>query len=112
MPRRALLPGIRERIYTDIVTQMGLPAPEQEVRFHPKRKWRFDLAWSQAKVAVEIEGGIYTGGRHTRPKGYLSDMEKYNSAAILGWVVIRVVPRQLLQASHLQQIRTVVLSRL
>jgi very-short-patch-repair endonuclease len=109
---KKLMPGVRERVYTDMVVQMGLPAPKQEVRFHPERKWRFDLAWPEVKVAVEIEGGIYSGGRHTRPAGYIADMEKYNQASILGWTVIRVSPQQLLKARHLQQIRTVVLSRM
>lgn len=68
----------------------------KEVLFHSKRKWRFDFANLQYKVAVEVEGGAYTKGRHTRPKGFIADMEKYNAAAELGWIVLRYTPQQML----------------
>lgn len=63
--------------------------PVREHRFHPTRRWRFDFAFPDQKLAVEIEGGIWTGGRHTRGSGYKGDMEKYNEAALLGWKVLR-----------------------
>jgi len=66
-----------------------LQKPEREFLFHPVRKWRFDFAWPDKKIAVEVEGGIWTGGRHTRGKGFLDDCEKYNQAALLGWMVLR-----------------------
>lgn len=65
------------------------PPPVEEFRFHPTRKWRFDFAWPERKIALEIEGGTWVAGRHTRGKGYESDCQKYNEAAILGWLVIR-----------------------
>ena len=68
------------------------PGMEQEYKFMPKRRWRFDLAWPKHKIACEIEGGIWTNGRHTRGKGYEADCEKYSTAAINGWTVIRVTP--------------------
>ena len=60
---------------------------EREFRFHDKRRWRFDLAWPDYKVAVEIDGGQFKkfGGRHARD----SDREKMNNAVILGWSVLR-----------------------
>lgn len=73
----------------------GLPAPVREHRFHPDRKWRFDYAWPAVKVALEVEGGIWTRGRHTRPKGFLADIEKYNAAAVMGWRVLRCTPETL-----------------
>ncbi|GAB4528477.1 MAG: hypothetical protein OHK0046_47340 [Anaerolineae bacterium] len=63
--------------------------PEQEYRFTKGRRWRFDRAWPKYKVAVELEGGVYSGGRHTRGKGYIADCDKYNSAALAGWLVLR-----------------------
>jgi len=62
---------------------------EDEHRFHPTRRWRFDFAWPSKKIAVEIEGGTWTGGRHTRGAGFQKDCEKYNAAAVLGWTVLR-----------------------
>ena len=61
-----------------------------EYEFHKPRRWRFDLAWIDKKLAVEVEGGVWTNGRHTRPKGFINDCEKYNQAALDGWRVLRV----------------------
>jgi hypothetical protein len=62
---------------------------EKEHRFHPVRKWRFDY-FHKSGVAIELEGGIFTGGRHTRGPGFLKDMEKYNNASSRGILVFRV----------------------
>jgi len=70
----------------------GLPTPVAEHRFHPTRLWRFDYAWPAQKIALECEGGIWTGGRHINPAGFIADLEKYNAAAVLGWRVIRLTP--------------------
>lgn len=59
-------------------------------RFHPTRQWRFDFAWPQRKVALEVDGGVHTGGRHTTGTGFTEDCEKVNAAVILGWRVLRV----------------------
>lgn len=64
---------------------MGGPTPEEEYRFHPSRKWRFDRAWPDKKVALEVEGK-----GHAKWNRYHSDIEKYNEAARLGWTVIRL----------------------
>jgi len=62
----------------------------REKRFHPKRRWRFDfVVLGIDKVAIEVEGGIFSKGRHTRGSGYIGDMEKYNEAALMGWKVLR-----------------------
>lgn len=60
-----------------------------EYRFHATRRWRFDFAWILKGVAVEIEGGTWSGGRHTRGDGYEKDCEKYNEAVLMGWKVLR-----------------------
>ena len=73
----------------------GLPAPVPEYRFAPPRRWRFDWAFMEKKIAVEQEGGIWTRGRHTRGAGYVADLEKYNSAARWGWRVFRFTPAQI-----------------
>src|SRR3990172_5589563 len=63
----------------------GLPKPQSEYRFASPRRFRFDFAWPKRKIAVEIEGGIWTTGRHVRGKGYEADLVKYNLATMLGW---------------------------
>jgi very-short-patch-repair endonuclease len=61
---------------------------EREYRFHPVRRWRFDFANPEQKLAIELHGAIYTQGRHSRGKGIEGDMEKINEAQILGWDVL------------------------
>ena len=66
-----------------------------EFRFCAPRRWRFDFAHIETKVAIELEGGSFVGGRHTRGKGFASDCEKYNVAAAQGWAVFRLTPAML-----------------
>jgi very-short-patch-repair endonuclease len=61
-----------------------------EYAFHPRRKWRFDFCWPEQQLALEIEGGTWIRGRHSRGQAFESDCEKYNEAALLGWRVLRV----------------------
>ena len=65
------------------------PKPESEYFFDEYREWRFDAAWPGIKVAFEYEGIFSKKSRHTSITGYTGDIEKYNSAAIQGWIVIR-----------------------
>lgn len=73
---------------------LKLPQPVPEYVFALPRKWRFDFAWPQRQLAVEVEGGVYIAGRHTRGDSFERDCEKYNEAALLGWLVLRVTPDQ------------------
>ena len=66
---------------------------EAEVRFDCLRRWRFDYASQSRRIAIEIEGGVYSRGRHTRPTGFLNDIEKYNAATLQGWRVLRCTPQ-------------------
>lgn len=77
----------------------------KEYRFHPVRRWRFDYAIPSHKIALEVEGGVWTGGRHTSPKGFLGDIEKYNTATLLGWRVFRTTPDALLTSDTLKLIK-------
>ncbi len=73
----------------------GLTIAAREFKFLDDRKFRFDFAWPDELVAVEIEGGIWTGGGHTRGKGYASNCEKYNLAAVNGWSLLRYTTNDL-----------------
>lgn len=86
----------RRRRFCALLSERGLPCPDPEHRFHHTRKWRIDYAWPDEKVALEVEGGVWTRGRHTRGSGYVKDMEKYNEVALHGFVLVRVVPDDLL----------------
>jgi len=92
-----------------------LPPPEKHYRFHIRRKWEFDRALPDHMIAIELEGGAYgrplvchncgtavrartkdgkvgriimSTGAHGHGR-FISDIEKYNSAAVLGWIVLR-----------------------
>lgn len=68
-----------------------LPEPVREHRFHSSRLWRFDFAWPDHRLALEVEGGTASGhSRHSSGAGFERDCEKYNEAALLGWHVLRV----------------------
>lgn len=106
--RRHLEPGTLEQQCADA----GLPAPVTEHRFC-ERRWRFDYAWPDPsiKLAVEIEGGVWTQGRHTRGKGYLEDATKYNRASVLGWTLMRFTPDQVRTGQALNEIAAVLKRR-
>lgn len=90
--------------------QEGIPNPEQEYRFHPTRRWRADFAWPDAMVMLEVEGGIWQQGRHTRPQGFTKDLDKYNTATAMGWALIRCLPSTICGASTVSHIRRLLLA--
>lgn len=57
------------------------------------RRWRFDLAIPMAKLALEVDGGLWTGGRHARGSGIVKQHEKENAAAAMGWRICKCQPR-------------------
>lgn len=77
-----------------LVRLAGLPEPALEATFAPGRRWRWDLSWPDYRVAVEIQGGVWTGGRHTRGKGYTNDCAKLCQGQLLGWLVLWVTTDQ------------------
>lgn len=83
------------RTWNIVTSSVTMPNPVAEYVFHNTRKWRFDFAWPSQRVAVEIEGGTYTNGRHVQPKGFEGDCEKYNAAALDQWLVLRFTSAQL-----------------
>lgn len=89
-------------LYTDQARRAGMkaPWPEREYRFHPTRKWRFDFAWHDLRVAVEIDGAVFSSGRHSTGIGIHNDMDKHNAAVAGGWRVLRFDVRHLSEPEH------------
>ena len=83
----------------------NLPEPLSEYKFDVARKWRFDFAWPIYKIALEVEGGIWSGGRHVRGRGFLGDIDKYNTATVSGWRVLRCTPQTLFNHQTLEMIK-------
>lgn len=87
----------------------GLCEIYKECKFCPDRKWRFDFAVYSYPLClgIEIEGGAWSRGRHTRGAGFIADMEKYNFAALLGCHVLRFTPQQVLDGTAIAFIKRV-----
>ncbi|HAV5522845.1 DUF559 domain-containing protein [Acinetobacter baumannii] len=83
-------------------------AYEQEFRFHPERRWKADFRIEGYMILVEVEGGAFSNGRHTRGEGYIGDMEKYNSAAMMGFTVLRFSTEQVKAGVAIKQIEQLV----
>ena len=67
-----------------------LPEPKRQYRFHPVRRWKSDFAFPAHMLLVEVVGGVHIRGRHSRGVGMENDMEKYATAMMMGWRVLRV----------------------
>lgn len=111
-PAEVLTHALRKARMTKLEDEMRfqlrsakLPIWINEWTFHPTRKWRFDFAWPYRNVALEVEGGTWANGAHTRGKHYESDCEKYSEAAIAGWKVIRVTGGMIKSGLALELVR-------
>lgn len=89
----------REYPVFEKLLEQNFGKPIKEHRFHPTRLWRFDYAYPELNIAIEIEGLTRPGtkSRHTENKGYTEDCHKYNQAVLLGWRVIRFPQTELMK---------------
>lgn len=84
----------------------GLPRPVEEYVGIPGRRFRFDWAWPDRKVAVEVQGGIWIGGKHGRGSGIVRDHAKMNWSQVHGWRVLQAQPRDLMTATMADWLQT------
>jgi hypothetical protein len=94
-----------ELILANRLERAGLPMGEPQYRFVPGRQYRFDRAYPDQKVAVEVQGGIWTNGAHSRGSGVSRDCVKYSIAAALGWRVLPVTVEMIEDGTAVQLIR-------
>jgi very-short-patch-repair endonuclease len=87
---RAVEESVKDFVAKSILARLREQFPDAvaEHRFHPVRKWRFDFAVPSARVAIEINGAIWTAGRHSRGSGLVKEYEKMRAAAVMGWRVL------------------------
>lgn len=69
-----------------------LPAPEREAKLVPGRRYRWDFAWIAHKIALEVQGGVWTKGGHSTGTGITRDCEKASLAALEGYRTLFVTP--------------------
>jgi hypothetical protein len=114
------LPHITIKVYYDIdvvkdyYRDHGIDL-EAELRFDPDRDWRFDFTVSDPnpyiKIAIEVQGGIWTGGAHARGAGVQRDMQKYSTAASQGWLILLVQPSDICMDDTLELVKATVANR-
>jgi very-short-patch-repair endonuclease len=90
---------VEPKIFINYIMKVTSIELVSEHKFHKTRKWRFDYASVKHKVAIEVDGGIWVNGRHSRGSGQIKDMEKFNEAAIYGWRILKVQPADLMKLS-------------
>jgi len=106
--RGGAMSALEDRVALELRARPRIPAPTREYRFAAElvggtgkgvrerleraglSDWRLDFAWPVEMIALEVEGGVWSRGRHVRPAGFLEDIRKYNSLAIEGWTLLRV----------------------
>lgn len=88
---------------------IGLAGAVAEYRFHLQRKWRFDFAFPASRVAVEVQGGLFSRGRHTRGAALVKEYEKLTAAAVAGWRVLYCQPNDILTVAFANQVKQAVL---
>lgn len=104
---------LERSLYLLLKSEGLLNGVTREFRFHPERKWRFDFAWPDLKVAVEVHGGIWMTGRsgHASGTGRARDAEKLNEATIHGWSLLEVTSNHIANGRAVEWIRTTLTSR-
>lgn len=92
----------RLEAFINEIEKDGRYAVAKEVKFHPIRKWRFDwaLVRSKKQIAIEYDGGVFTGGGHVRGMIFSSNCEKLNTAALMGWTVLRFTAPMIRAGMH------------
>lgn len=97
--------NLRHQILIPLCVAAGLPKLIPEYKFHPTRKWRFDFAYPEYMLAIEIDGGGYINGRHNRESGRILEREKFNTATTLGWRVLHFTPTEVAKLSTIETIK-------
>ena len=105
---RKKLPKFNREAFDLMCVAHGIPLPAYEVAFWPGRKWRFDVAWVKDKVALEVQGGLFTRGRHTRGAALLKEHEKLNHAALAGFRVLFCTPEDVKKGAVFALLKKVV----
>ncbi len=100
-----LLEGMEQEYRFAAVATGGFgPGVRQRIKDAELKDWRIDMAWVDKKLAVEVEGGTWSGGRHVRGLGFEEDARKYNVLVLLGWRVLRFTSTAIMSGVALKTI--------
>lgn len=81
---------LEEQLWLLILNEPDIPRPKRQFKFHPDRRWKADFAWPDENLLVEVQGGVWIKGGHTRGKGFIKDRERNNEAQLIGFFVLEV----------------------
>ncbi len=104
-PRRSKKAPPNHAYFLAMCEANGIPKPTPEFLFAPPRRWRFDFCWQASMLYLEVDGGVWTQGHHSRGQGIIDDQEKQNAATCLGWVGLRCTPEGIEDGSIFSTIR-------
>lgn len=93
-----------ERALETHLKWLGITGWLREVEFAPDRKWRFDFFFPVQGLAIEVEGGSWSSGRHTRGSGFAEDCVKYNRATEMGIRVLRFTTEMVMDQTAVETI--------
>ena len=96
-----------ENILAFQIRAAGLPTPKREFRAINGRRFRWDFAWIEHRLLLEVQGGTFSSGKmgHNSGLGLHRDMEKANLATLAGWRVLAVAERHIKTGKALQWIQ-------
>ena len=72
------------------IRMVGLPEPIREYKAIEGRQFRFDFAWPDNNLLVEVQGAIFVKGGHSSGVGIMRDHEKHNLATLAGFRILYV----------------------
>ena len=103
-----------EKLFMDQCLDHLTDLPKTEYRFLKKRRFRFDFAWPDRMIAMEVEGGVWMkgGGGHTTGKGYTRDLEKYNLATLHGWEVYRFTTQDVTKEIAIAFMKNIIINKI
>jgi|KBSSwiStaDraftv2_1062776.scaffolds.fasta_scaffold00198_52 hypothetical protein len=109
--RSGYAPGYNTAVVTAFFREHEIPEPRYEYQFDPDRRWRWDLAWfindhkGVRGIALECNGGLWSGGAHVRPARMLKEYEKWNEGTARGWRILFCTPQTLCTAATADLVR-------
>ena len=106
-PRKRPEPQGRYPGFPSLCELHGLPRPQPEYPFAKGigRRWRMDFCWVAEKLFLEVQGSIFTQGRHTRGASLLKEFEKLNAASAMGYRPLFCTPKDVNSGAVIETIR-------
>jgi hypothetical protein len=68
---------------------LKMPTPIREFIPIPGRKLRFDFGFPDWRLLVEVQGAVWTKGKHGRGSGIIQDQDKLNLATLNGFFCLQ-----------------------